>query len=141
MGARNRGVAETEAPLLAYIDSDNLWYPDFLGRAVDCLASESDVDVVYGALVTDDHNLDRRSILWEPFDRDVLRGGNFIDTNVMLHRRCLVARHGGWDENLRRLLDWDLVLRYTAEKPARPLPVLAARSRFDWMAARALAFR
>jgi glycosyltransferase involved in cell wall biosynthesis len=127
--ARNRGVAATQAPLLAYIDSDNLWYQDFLTRAVDCLALETNVDVVYGALVTEDHNLGRRSILWAPFDRDVLRQSNFIDTNVMLHRRSLVALYGGWDESLRRLLDWDLLLRYTAEKPARPLPVLAAQYR------------
>jgi glycosyltransferase involved in cell wall biosynthesis len=127
--ARNRGVAETEAPLLAYIDSDNLWYPDFLSRAVDCLAVETDIDVVYGALVTDAHKLDRRCILWVPFDREALREGNFIDTNVVLHRRSLIGRYGGWDESLRRLLDWDLLLRYTAEKPARRLPVLAAQYR------------
>ncbi len=123
--ARNRGIAETSAPFIAYIDSDNLWYPHFLRRAVDCLATEPGTDLVYGALVTDEHPLDRRRILWSPFDRDALLRGNFIDTNVMVHRRSLVARFGGWDTSLERLLDWDLVLRYTAETPARPLDVLA----------------
>lgn len=125
-GARNRGIQETGAPFIAYLDDDNLWYPDFLACAVDCLATEPDTDVVYGALVTDHHNLDRRRILWEPFDRDVLLRGNFIDTNVIVHRRTLVARHGAWDENVERLCDWDLILRYTSEKPARRLDVLAA---------------
>ncbi len=130
--ARNRGIAESGAPLIAYLDSDNLWYPDFLSRAVDCLATEPQVDFVYGALVTSDHGLRQRCILWVPFDRDLLLAGNFIDTNVMVHRRDLLARLGGWDTALERMVDWDIALRFTAEKPARPLAVLAAQYRqFD----------
>jgi hypothetical protein len=130
--ARNRGIAESGAPLIAYLDSDNLWYPDFLSRAVDCLATEPQVDFVYGALVTSDHGLRQRCILWVPFDRDLLLEGNFIDTNVMVHRRDLLARLGGWDTALERMVDWDIALRFTAEKPARPLAVLAAQYRqFD----------
>lgn len=124
--ARNRGLAETLAPLVAYLDSDNLWYPDFLSRAVDCLATEPDVDLVYGALVTEWHHLDNSCILWSLFDREKLLASNFIDTNVLVHRRSLAIRLGGWDNTLDRLVDWDLVLRYTAEKPARALNVLAA---------------
>ncbi len=127
--ARNRGIEATGAPLIAYLDSDNLWYTDFLSRAVDCLATEPEVDLVYGALVTSEHQLDRRCILWSPFDRDRLLAANYIDTNVIVNRRGLVARLGGWDPELDRLLDWDLVLRYTADRPARALDVLAARYR------------
>jgi hypothetical protein len=127
--ARNRGIAESGAPLIAYLDSDNLWYPDFLARAVDCLATESEVDFVYGALVTSDHGLRQRCILWVPFDRSLLLTGNFLDTNVMVHRRDLVARFGGWDTDLVRMVDWDIALRFTVEKPARPLAVLAAQYR------------
>ncbi|MCB8879723.1 glycosyltransferase [Acidisoma cellulosilytica] len=127
--ARNHGIRETTAPLIAYLDSDNLLHPEFLARAVDSLASQPDVDLVYGALISDDHELDRSCILWSPFDRDALLRGNYIDTNTILHRRTLVAQFGGWDEARRRLVDWDLLLRYTAEKPAQAIPVLAARYR------------
>ena len=127
--ARNCGIVESSAPLIAYIDSDNLWYPDFLSRAVDCLAAEPEVDLVYGALITSDHGLQQRCILWVPFDRNLLLAGNFIDTNVMVHRRDLVARCGGWDTDLVRMVDWDIALRFTVEKPARPLAVLGAQYR------------
>lgn len=127
--ARNRGIAATDAPLIAYLDSDNLWYPEFLARTVDCLATETDVDLVYGALVSDLHGLDRRCILWREFDRTKLLKENYIDTNVIVHRRALVARYGGWNTSLERLVDWDLVLRYTQHRPARALNVLAARYR------------
>ena len=124
--ARTRGISETSAQLIAYLDDDNLWYPDFLARAVDCMASNPTVDVLYGALVTQVHGLDRSCILWMPFDRERLLAGNFIDTSVIVHRRALVDRYGGWDSSVNRLCDWDLMLRYTAEKPAYALDALAA---------------
>ncbi|MCG6205040.1 glycosyltransferase family 2 protein [Rhodopseudomonas sp. HC1] len=124
--ARNRGLEETSAALVAYIDSDNTWYPDFLTLAVDQLVVHPEIDFVYGALVTYLHNLQSTCILWEPFDRDRLTRGNFIDTNVIVHRRELVDRYGGWDPRLSRLNDWDFALRCTADKPARPLKALAA---------------
>ena len=127
--ARNRGISETHAPLIAYLDDDNLWYPDFLARAVDCMGTRPDVDVLYGALVTYAHGLDRGCILWRQFDRETLLAGNFIDTSVIVHRRTLVERYGAWDPSVNRLCDWDLMLRHTAERPAHALDVLAANYR------------
>ncbi len=124
--ARNRVIQESGAPFIAYLDSDNVWYPDFLACAVDFLATASDVDMVYGALVSDQHGVGKGGILWKPFDRDALLTANFLDTNVIVHRRTLVERHGPWDVGMKRLTDWDLTLRFTSEKPAHPLPVLAA---------------
>lgn len=127
--ARNLGLSETSAPLVAYLDDDNLWYPDFLARAVDCMATNADIDVLYGALVTYAHDLDRGCILWRPFSRADLLAGNFIDTSVIVHRRSLVERYGSWDHSVARLADWDLMLRYTADKPAYALDVLATSYR------------
>lgn len=124
--ARNRGIAETRAPLIAYLDDDNLWYPDFLACAVDFLATRNDVDVLYGALVTDAHGLAGTCILWRPFDREELLRDNFIDTSTIVHRRCLIDRYGAWDQSVARLGDWYVMLKYTADKPAYALDVLAA---------------
>jgi glycosyltransferase involved in cell wall biosynthesis len=127
--ARNRGLAETSAPFVAYLDSDNVFYPDFLGRAVDLLATDPDADMLYGALATESHGLEHTCILLEPFDRARLLEGNFIDTGVIVHRRALADRLGGWDPSFGRLADWELALRYTAEKPARVLYALACHYR------------
>jgi glycosyltransferase involved in cell wall biosynthesis len=50
--------------------------------------------------------------------------------NVFAHRRRLVDRHGGFDEQLTSLTDWDLILRYTADRAPLVLDTLGGRYAF-----------
>ncbi|MGH6825450.1 glycosyltransferase family 2 protein [Methyloceanibacter sp.] len=127
--ARNRAVSLSHGALIAYIDSDNLWYPHFLDAAVTALAALAEIDCVYGALVTEAHPQAPRTILFEAFDWRRLLRANYIDLNTVVHRRSLIESYGGFDEGLSRLVDWDLLLRVTREKPAFRVPVLAAHYR------------
>jgi len=122
--ARNRGLGAARAPLVAYLDSDNFWFPGFLAAAAEAFAADPEIDVLYGGLVRE---TDAGLRLWfEPFDRDRLLVANTVDLNAVVHRRALADHHGAFDERLTRAVDLDLVLRFTAEKPAHPLPVAAA---------------
>jgi hypothetical protein len=123
--ARNRGLAEAKGALVAYIDSDNMWYPGYLKAAVAAFAADPTLDSAYGILVTESHYLGHTRLLWRPFDREQLLQRNFIDMNVFLHRRALIDRYGNFDARLTRVNDWDLILRLTEHSPARALPVLA----------------
>ncbi len=64
-----------------------------------------------------------------PFNRARLEQRNFIDLNVFMHRRESFERFGGFNESMRRLVDWELILRYTAEQPPAFLPVTLGRYR------------
>jgi hypothetical protein len=111
--------------LIAYLDSDNIWYPEFLSAAVTVFAARPEIDCAYGANIRDPG----LRIENEPFDRERLLGGNYIDMSAFVHRRSLVERYGNFDERLERTPDWDLVVRYTAHAPAHRLPVRAVRYR------------
>jgi glycosyltransferase involved in cell wall biosynthesis len=107
--ARNAAMARAKGQLFAYLDSDNRWQPEFLEIAASHLL-EQDLDVVYSALETSDGW--RTRYVGAEYDYTDLSHRNFIDINVILHRRELYDRRGGCDETLKRMSDWDLVLRY-----------------------------
>ena len=46
--ARNRGLAETHTPLVAFLDSDDLWLPTKLERQMALLAGRGERTVIYG---------------------------------------------------------------------------------------------
>ena len=47
------------------------------------------------------------------FDWNACLEANYIDLNTFCHRRSLFLERGGFDEALRRTIDWDLILRFT----------------------------
>ena len=110
--ARNAAMAQAKGELFAYLDSDNGWRPEFLEIAASYLL-ERNLDLVYSAWRSNDGW--RTRYVGADFDYTDLSHRNFIDINVMVHRRALYDRRGGCDEALKRMSDWDLVLRYAKD--------------------------
>jgi glycosyltransferase involved in cell wall biosynthesis len=120
--ARNRGLAESRGEIIAYLDSDNTWYPRYLERVARALVDAPEADSVYLAqLVRGRATAYVRGL---PFDRQRLERANYIDLSVFAHRRRLLEALGGFDESLTRLVDWDLILRYTAAAAPVAVPML-----------------
>lgn len=129
--ARNVGLANAKGDIIAYLDSDNVWDHDFLKIMVNELVCNSDYSCAYAGQIIyqiipegEDEKLEQRSIRFAPFNWSRMEERNFIDLNVFVHQRRLYRYLGGFDTNLRRLVDWDLIMRYTRDNVPLMVPCL-----------------
>jgi glycosyltransferase involved in cell wall biosynthesis len=135
--ARNRGLAETTAPLVAFLDGDDLWHPEKLARQMAPFDARADVALCYTIaryVDADDRPLDVRRPP-HPVEGAVfpalLRANLMILSSVMIRRAALDAVGGGFDERLPVLgcEDWDLWLRIARRFPVAVVPEELTRYR------------
>lgn len=120
--ARNAGVAAGRAPLVAFLDDDNTWSPEFLqvmraerGNAVLAYCSQH---VFLCRRGTDDEIVVlSRAVRSTPYNPAAFVTGSHVDTSSLLLTREVFDAVGGFDPGLRRLVDWDLVAGVVARHP------------------------
>lgn len=128
--ARNRGLQEARGAIVCYLDDDNEMHRLWLKAVAWAFSQRPEIDVVYGGIIIDDTlRVNRRSHGSLPsyhlraFDRQVLVADNLADIGVIAHRASIPEAH--FDETLREMGDWDLLVRITRDKAPLVLPVLA----------------
>ena len=128
--ARNHGLAAARGEFIAYLDDDNFMHPLWLKTVVWGLLERPDVDVVYGGIVIEDVlRVNRQSAgslpsyHIAPFDRQRLAQINLADIGGIAHRSGLPDAR--FDESLREMGDWDLLLRITGEKAPLMIPAVS----------------
>jgi glycosyltransferase involved in cell wall biosynthesis len=121
--ARNRGLRAARGDLVAFLDSDNRWMPRFLEYSLRAMAAGSLPAVHSGVeLHRDGGEIRYRGL--SGTRADLLYAGNFIDLNSFVARRSLLAEVGGFDESLKRWVDYDLFLSLSREVVPTYLPFL-----------------
>lgn len=112
--ARNLGLEKASGQMVFYLDADNEWTPRHLQALLTytwCAGLES----AYAGLAMVDAGGDIEAYRGDDFCREQCLQGNYVDLNVYCHSLALFHRLGGFDPSLRRMVDWDLVLRYSRD--------------------------
>jgi glycosyltransferase involved in cell wall biosynthesis len=132
--ARNRGVAEARAPLVAPLDADDLWHPDYLLALVEALDQQPDAPFAFAYCfrIDRDDRLISKTDYPSPPRHDFL---GLLSVNSVgcgsaaVFRRAALQAAGGYDESLRArglegAEDWKLVLALAS----RAQPCLVPRN-------------
>jgi hypothetical protein len=112
--AINRGFARTDAPVMAWLNADDLLLPGTLRYVGRFFADHPEVDAVYGnRLVIDAEGREIGRWILPGHDAQVLRFVDYVPQETLFWRRRLWERADGRvDPQLHFALDWDLLLRF-----------------------------
>jgi glycosyltransferase involved in cell wall biosynthesis len=123
--AKNAGVRLARAPLVAFLDADDVWMRTKLARQVALFRDDPELGVAYTRRWLIDEQGRRLEYEQPPLFRgrvlDELFRTNFVCFSSAMVRRAVLDDAGPFDEGLALAVDYDLWLR------------VALRSRFDYV--------
>lgn len=113
--ARNRGIRHARAPLIAFLDADDVWLPHKLERQLDFLHEHPNVGLLYAQLWSYDIDNPRARRL-DPSRpartfRELLNGPNAVTTSTVVVRRECFDVVGVFNPALPASEDHELWLR------------------------------
>jgi O-antigen biosynthesis protein len=109
-GVRNIGLSHAKHDWICYLDTDNRMMPSYFETFNQCILANPGVRLFYAIACCRTSG----ELIGKPFSFFELVQANFIDGGTFVHSKTLYHELGGHDVNLKRLEDWDLILRYTA---------------------------
>ncbi|MBN2590864.1 MAG: glycosyltransferase [Sedimentisphaerales bacterium] len=116
----NEALKYAQGKYVAYLDDDDMFYPEHIETLVDTLENRTDCQVAYSDLykayckVSQDGSrqvLSKTVEVSRDFDRFFMLHFNHVLHVSLMHRRDLIEKTGPYNENLNVLIDWDMTRR------------------------------
>ncbi len=122
-GARNLGIRQAKGELIAFLDSDDIWRPEFIQRCVEVFLKNDNASWVYtdGHYLIDDKPVKKPNSDYFGFKKGLpkgrevneyhLKGYAFELMSANLVRRSAIEKVGFFNEDLEISEDWDIFCR------------------------------
>jgi glycosyltransferase involved in cell wall biosynthesis len=119
--ARNTAVKSAAGRFVAFLDSDDEWFPEKLSRQMEVLSSEQEgiTANISGYFLYDEFDIRRKEIPSQPVSwyKHLLMGCGLGPGTTLLVSREAFEKIGYYDPSLPRYTDWDWLMRYTKFYP------------------------
>lgn len=130
--SRNIALNESKGKYIMYLDSDNDWEKDYIKTTVGAFNVIPDADAVYSAqYVYEKDNENLKYIRYGTINKGLLSNRNYIDLNCFSHKRSIYEDYGGFNENFKRFVDWDMILKYMTYGKVYSVPFLMSNYYFN----------
>lgn len=106
--SRNKGFRYSKGEYILFLDADSVLREDALEVMLDTLKIQTDASYVYS-----NHKFGMKKFKLFPFSAEKLKEMPYIHTSALIRRKDFPSK--GWDENIKRLQDWDLWLTMLEE--------------------------
>lgn len=135
--AMNIGVRSATTPFLAFLDDDDLYYPEHLSTLANAARSSSHT-AFYSDAVSSFHEpaedgsfreIARLRLFAQDFDPELLLFDNYIPLPTLLVSRDPFLAVGGFDREFDLLEDWDFLLRLSRKGPFLRIPRITCEIR------------
>jgi hypothetical protein len=130
--ALNKGFARATGDIVAWVNSDDFYYPGAFAAAVDAFKTSPDLGFLYGRgnRVAESGAIIREFEATRPFDLEALVYGiDYILQPTTFMRRQALHEVGPFDPELHYAFDWELWMRLGKRFPARMIDWLIAAGR------------
>lgn len=117
--ARNRGIAMSRAPVIAFLDADDLWLPEALAAHIDHLDARPEVGASFARIRFMNHDGTETSTISTGRIEDLkpqhlLCENPTSTTSTWVVRRAIFDDVGGFDETLNHAEDQEFLFRMLA---------------------------
>lgn len=116
--SRNTGIKNASGKYIAYLDDDDVYYPDHIEALVsfikenNCKAAYTDAYRAHQQKKGDKYIITHKDIPYSfDFDYERILWGNFIPVLCIMHEKACLNETGMFDEKLLSHEDWDLWIR------------------------------
>lgn len=116
--ARNAGIERARAPVVTFLDSDDVYLPDRLERTLARFDQNPSLEVLISSFLSLKGSRSTKCINREAFlDKSALQRA-LVSQTVFIAGSAITARHesllaiGGYDSDITRMQDLDLLLRF-----------------------------
>jgi glycosyltransferase involved in cell wall biosynthesis len=110
--AINKGLKLASGDILAYLNSDDLYFPWTVARVVNAFERHPDADFVFGDAAKIDEASGRHELYFTaPFNPDFIRRIGFLVQPTVFIRRAAFESLGPFDESLRFVADCEYWMR------------------------------